>query len=88
MSKTRASKGTILFWVGGVIACVVAGVWKLVTGHTPKDMDWVFWGLIAVSILVDVEEYLNQIRTNTNEIKEKIDALQEKIEEIESRLDE
>lgn len=88
MSRTKMSKGTLLFIVGGIIGGLIAGAWKLVTGHTPKDMDWAFWGLIGVSILVDVEEYLQQILSNTNEIKEKIDTLQEKIEEIESRLDE
>lgn len=80
------SKGTLLFIVGGIIGCVVAGVWKLVTGHAPKDMDWAFWGLIAVSVLIDIEEYFQQLINNTNEIKEKLDMLQEKIEEIESRL--
>ena len=87
MSKRGTSKGTLVFWVGGIVLFIIAGIWKLVTGHAPKDMDWIFWGLIAVSIIIDAEAYLEQIIDNTNEIKEEIRNLQERLDEIESKLD-
>ncbi len=81
------SKGALFFLVTGTTGCVIAGVWKFFTGHPPRDIGWIFWALAGVSILIDVETYLVQIRDNTNNINEKLDTLQEKFEELESKLD-
>lgn len=59
---------------------VSLGIHRLATGRLPEHWEYWMWGMIALSIVVDVYmEICNEIHESTDEISKRLDGLEAEV---------
>ena len=87
MRKSGLRKGGDLLVFGVIGGAIIAGIYRLVTGHWPEHLDYAMWGLIAGSILTDAESYLTETLESTKGNNEKLRKVEGEIAAVRTQCE-